>query len=145
MAAGYVLYGSATIMVLAFHGLEGVYSFTLDPSTGDYILTKNALKMKEYHSIYSVNQGNWSYFSEQTKNFINSCIIPESGPPFSLRYVGCMVGDIHRTLCTGGIFMYPCDVRLPDGKLRLLYEVMPMAYIVHKVCLYFYCIIHNIF
>ena len=127
------MYGSATVMVLASQGVEGVNGFTLDPSTGEYVLTQQSLLTKDFHKIYSVNQGNWKYFNEQTKNYINSCLMPESGSPFSLRYVGSMIGDVHRTLIYGGIFMYPGDSRAPKGKLRLLYEVMPMAFIMHKV------------
>jgi len=132
VASGYVMYGSATVMVLASQGVEGVNGFTLDPSTGEYVLTQQSLLTKDFHKIYSVNQGNWKYFNEQTKNYINSCLMPESGSPFSLRYVGSMIGDVHRTLIYGGIFMYPGDSRAPKGKLRLLYEVMPMAFIMHK-------------
>jgi len=132
IASGYVMYGSATVLVLASQGIEGVNGFTLDPSTGEFVLTQQNIQTKDFHKIYSVNQGNWKFFNDATKKYIESCQLPESGNPFSLRYIGSMIGDVHRTLLYGGIFMYPGDSRAPKGKLRLLYEVMPMAFIVHK-------------
>eukprot|EP00009_Paramoeba_aestuarina_P009106 CAMPEP_0201520930 /NCGR_PEP_ID=MMETSP0161_2-20130828/13398_1 /ASSEMBLY_ACC=CAM_ASM_000251 /TAXON_ID=180227 /ORGANISM="Neoparamoeba aestuarina, Strain SoJaBio B1-5/56/2" /LENGTH=340 /DNA_ID=CAMNT_0047919459 /DNA_START=39 /DNA_END=1061 /DNA_ORIENTATION=+ len=132
VASGYVMYGSATVLVMASQGIDGVNGFTLDPSTGEFVLTQQDIKTKDFHKIYSVNQGNWKYFNDPTKKYIESCLNPEEGNPFSLRYIGSMIGDVHRTLLYGGIFMYPGDSRAPRGKLRLLYEVMPMAFIVHK-------------
>ena len=133
IASGYVMYGSATVLVMATQGIEGVNGFTLDPSTGEFVLTQQNIETKDFHKIYSVNQGNWKFFNDATKKYIESCQHPESGSPFSLRYIGSMIGDVHRTMLYGGIFMYPGDSRAPKGKLRLLYEVMPMAFIVHKV------------
>tara|TARA_R110002050_G_scaffold23237_2_gene62758 strand:- start:2894 stop:3403 length:510 start_codon:yes stop_codon:yes gene_type:complete len=120
------MYGSATVMVLSTG--HGVNCFTLDPTTGEFVLTHRDMRTKEYHTIYSVNQGNWKYFSEGTRNYIAAC----QEVPFSLRYVGSMIGDVHRTLMYGGIFMYPADSRAKDGKLRLLYEVMPMSFIIEQ-------------
>jgi len=127
VAAGYVMYGSATVLVLASSAAQGVNGFTLDPSTGEFVLTQENIQTKEFGKTYSVNQGNWKYFSDGTKDYINSCL----EVPFSLRYVGSMIGDVHRTLLYGGIFMYPAYARAARGKLRLLYEVMPMAFIMH--------------
>lgn len=126
VAAGYIMYGSATVMVLSTG--RGVNGFTLDPSTGEFVLTHNDMRTKEFNKIYSVNQGNFKYFHEFTKRYIEDCM----DSPFSLRYVGSMIGDVHRTLMYGGIFMYPGDKRAPCGKLRLLYEVMPMAFILEQ-------------
>jgi fructose-1,6-bisphosphatase I len=132
VAAGYVMYGSATVLVLATAGIEGVNGFTLDPSTGEYVLTQAGIRTKDYGRTYSVNQGNWKYFADCTKRYVTSCMEPKSGGPFSLRYVGSMIGDVHRTILYGGIFMYPADERAERGKLRLLYEVMPMSFVMHK-------------
>jgi len=127
VAAGYVMYGSATVLVLATKDAKGVNGFTLDPSTGEFVLTQENIQTKDFGKTYSINQGNWKYFSQPTKDYVNSCL----DVPFSLRYVGSMIGDVHRTLLYGGIFMYPSDERAERGKLRLLYEVMPMAFIMH--------------
>ena len=138
IASGYVMYGSATVLVMASQGIDGVNGFTLDPSTGEFVLTQQNIQTKDFHKIYSVNQGNWKFFNDATKKYIESCQLPAEGSPFSLRYIGSMIGDVHRTLLYGGIFMYPGDSRAPKGKLRLLYEVMPMAFIVHKVFFFFF-------
>jgi len=132
VGAGYVMYGSATVLVLATASTDTVNGFTLDPSTGEFVLTQEEMKTQDFAKIYSVNQGNWKYFDNPTKQYIDSCINPKSGSPFSLRYVGSMIGDVHRTLIYGGIFMYPADERAARGKLRLLYEVMPMAFVMEK-------------
>jgi len=126
VAAGYIMYGSATVLVLSTG--KGVNGFTLDPSSGEFVLTHEDMRTKDYHKIYSVNQGNWKHFHEPTRKYINHVL----DVPFSLRYVGSMIGDVHRTLMYGGIFMYPADKRAANGKLRLLYEVMPMAFILEQ-------------
>lgn len=94
------MYGSATVLVLATTASQGVNGFTLDPSTGEFVLTQENIQTKDFGKTYSVNQGNWKFFSQETKNYINSCL----EVPFSLRYVGSMIGDVHRTLLYGKSF-----------------------------------------
>jgi fructose-1,6-bisphosphatase I len=127
VAAGYAMYGSSTQMVLTLG--DSVNIFTLDPSMGEFILTDANVRIPEKpKTIYSINEGNWSSFDDVTKQFITRC--KEAAPkPYSLRYVGSMVADVHRTLLYGGIFMYPATASAPSGKLRLLYECNPMAMI----------------
>jgi len=131
IAAGYTLYGTATMMV--FTTGQGVHGFTLDPSTGEFVLTHKDMKIKPRHNIYSVNEGNSLYWTEPTRKYVDSIKYPPApGKPYSLRYVGSMVADVHRTLIYGGIFMYPADKNSKDGKLRLLYEAAPMAKILEE-------------
>jgi fructose-1,6-bisphosphatase I len=129
VAAGYIIYGSSTIMVYATK--RGVNGFTLDPSIGEFCLSHPDIKIPEQGKIYSVNYGNYEYYSKQVQQYIDSCekITSTQGGPYSLRYVGSMVADIHRNLIKGGIFMYPGTTEKPKGKLRLLYECNPMAFI----------------
>jgi len=131
IAAGYTLYGTATSIV--FTTGQGVHGFTLDPSTGEFVLTHPDIKIKPKHNIYSINEGNSMYWYEPTKKYVDSIKYPAPpGKPYSLRYVGSMVADVHRTLIYGGIFMYPSDKNSKDGKLRLLYEAAPMAKILEE-------------
>lgn len=129
MAAGYVIYGSSTMLVYATR--LGVNGFTLEPSVGEFCLSHKDMKCPVDGKIYSVNQGNWSKYSEALKNYLNYCLEQdkETKRPYSLRYIGSMVADMHRTLIKGGIFMYPADQSNPNGKLRLLYECNPMSYL----------------
>jgi len=128
VAAGYAMYGSATLMVFTTgHEVNG---FTLDPTTGEFVLTHPKIKIKSKGAIYSINEGNTMYWDEPTRAYVDSLKFPKSGSkPYSARYVGSMVADVHRTLLYGGIFMYPGDKQSKDGKLRLLYEANPMAMI----------------
>lgn len=130
MAAGYVIYGSSTMMVYATK--LGVNGFTLEPSIGEFCLSHPDMKCPEKGKIYSLNQGNSSKFSEGLKSYLNYCMESnkEEGRPYSHRYIGSMVADMHRTLIKGGIFMYPADTSSPKGKLRLQYECNPMAFLV---------------
>jgi len=131
VAAGYTLYGTATALVITIG--SGVQGFTLDPSTGEFVLTHPNIKIKPKHTIYSVNEGNAMYWTEPTTKYVQSIKFPEPpGKPYSLRYVGSMVADVHRTLIYGGIFMYPSDKNSKNGKLRLLYEAGPMAKILEE-------------
>jgi len=130
VAAGYTLYGSATLLV--YTAGNGVHGFTLDPNTGDFVLTHPFMKVKPKHPIYSVNEGNAMYWDTPTTDYVKSLKFPQQGKPYSLRYVGSMVADVHRTLIYGGIFMYPGDKNSKDGKLRLLYEANPMAMLVEN-------------
>lgn len=132
--AGYILYGSSTMMVLSFG--RGVVGFTLDPSCGEFLLSHPSIKVPETGDIYSVNEGNYDYWSDEVKNYIrNIKSIENNNKPKTSRYVGSLVADIHRNLLKGGIFLYPEDTKstkYPDGKLRLLYEASPMAFIAEQ-------------
>lgn len=130
MAAGYVIYGSSTMMVYATK--LSVNGFTLEPSIGEFCLSHPDMKCPEKGKIYSINQGNTSKYSEGMKNFLEYCMESkkEEGRPYSHRYIGSMVADMHRTLIKGGIFMYPADKSNAKGKLRLQYECNPMAFLI---------------
>ncbi|KAF0992559.1 hypothetical protein HZS_7151 [Henneguya salminicola] len=129
IAAGYTLYGSATVMVIAIKW-SGVNGFTLDPSIGEFILTDPDMKIKEYGCIYSINEGNESISDKRIKDYINLLKYPKDGKGrYTSRYVGSLVSDIHRTLKSGGIFIYPANKEAPRGKLRLLYEASPIAFV----------------
>ncbi len=130
MAAGYVIYGSSTMMVYATQ--LGVNGFTLEPSIGEFCLSHPNLSIPKEGKIYSINQGNYNKLAQSTRDYLDYCMEQDkdSGRPYRHRYIGSMVADMHRTLIKGGIFMYPADSSSPNGKLRLLYECNPMAYIV---------------
>jgi len=129
MAAGYVIYGSSTMLVYATK--LGVNGFTLEPSIGEFCLSHPNLRCPEKGKIYSVNQGNSCKYDEGLRNYLEYCMEnnKEEGRPYSHRYIGSMVADMHRTLIKGGIFMYPADKSSPNGKLRLQYECNPMAFL----------------
>lgn len=130
MAAGYVIYGSSTMMVYATK--LGVNGFTLEPSIGEFCLSHPDIKCPEDGKIYSCNQGNWNKFDEGMKAYLSYCMEVDKATkrPYSLRYIGSMVADLHRTLLKGGIFIYPADKKNEKGKLRLMYECNPMAFLV---------------
>lgn len=129
MAAGYVIYGSSTMMVYATK--LSVNGFTLEPSIGEFCLSHPNMRCAEKGKIYSINQGNTNKYSDNLKAYLDYCmeINKEEGRPYSHRYIGSMVADMHRTLIKGGIFMYPADSSSPKGKLRLQYECNPMAFL----------------
>lgn len=126
IAAGYVLYGSSTMLV--YTAGNGVNGFTLDPSIGEFCLSHPDMQIPTQGNIYSVNQSAYHKFNTSTQQFIDECIDGNC----AFRYVGSMVADVHRTLIKGGIFMYPATVTAPNGKLRLLYECNPLAMIVEQ-------------
>eukprot|EP00455_Lapot_gusevi_P001907 TRINITY_DN1072_c0_g1_i1.p1 TRINITY_DN1072_c0_g1~~TRINITY_DN1072_c0_g1_i1.p1 ORF type:complete len:346 (+),score=108.06 TRINITY_DN1072_c0_g1_i1:67-1104(+) len=130
VCAGYAMYGAATMLVLTTG--QGVNGFTLDPTVGEFILTHPDMKIPRQGKIYSVNEGNSRSWDAAMSAYVHRCKNPESGSPKSLRYIGSMVADVHRTLLYGGIFMYPADTKSPQGKLRLLYEANPMAFILEQ-------------
>lgn len=132
VAAGYIIYGSSTILVYATK--RGVNGFTLDPSIGEFSLSHPDIKCPESGKMYSVNHGNFFQFSDDVKQYIDLCQKKDkaSGGPYTQRYTGSMVADVHRNLLKGGIFMYPGTFKKPGGKLRLLYECNPFAYIVES-------------
>lgn len=132
VAAGYVLYGSSTIMVYTT-GL-GVSAFTLDPSIGEFILSEDNFRMPQHGTIYSINEGSYNSWQAGLKKYIKYCQEEdaETGRPYTARYIGSMVADIHRTLIMGGIFIYPSSNRYPEGKLRLMYECNPLGFIIEQ-------------
>lgn len=124
VAAGYVIYGSSTMLVYSTG--QGVHGFTLDPSIGEFLLSHENIKIPEKGKTYSINEGNYEIWEDWTKKYIDSL---KQKREKSLRYVGTLVADAHRTMLKGGIFLYPGDKKNPKGKLRLLYECFPMAYL----------------
>jgi fructose-1,6-bisphosphatase I len=135
VAAGYFIYGSSTMMI--FTTGDGVHGFTLDPSVGEFLLSHPDLKIPKAGKIYSVNESNWNYWDKGTKDVVSYFKSEQTprGKPHTLRYIGSLVADFHRNLLDGGIFMYPMDYKKPDkpkGKLRLLCECAPMAFIVEQ-------------
>lgn len=135
VAAGYIMYGSSTILVYTTG--NGVHGFTLDPSVGEFLLSHPNLTVPERGKIYSVNEGYWNYWDKPTQDVVSWFKDPDGkrGWPYSLRYIGSLVADFHRTLIYGGLFMYPADSRdpaKPKGKLRLMYEAAPLAFIVEQ-------------
>ncbi|AMK11981.1 MAG: class 1 fructose-bisphosphatase [Pseudodesulfovibrio sp.] len=135
VAAGYVLYGSSTMLV--FTCGDGVHGFTLDPSVGEFLLSHPNIRIPEQGKIYSVNEGYERYWDRHTKKALAYFKSPKNAlrKPYSGRYIGSLVADFHRNLLYGGIFMYPADLRdpkKPTGKLRLTCECNPMAFIVEQ-------------
>lgn len=126
VAAGYVVYGSSTMLVYSTG--NGVNGFTLDPSSGIFLLSHPGLKIPERGNIYSVNDGHYPIWDKKFRKYIDS--LRKKG--YSSRYVGTMVADVHRTLIKGGIFAYPADEKNNGGKLRILYEASPLAYLVNQ-------------
>ncbi|MEE8160470.1 MAG: class 1 fructose-bisphosphatase [Acidobacteriota bacterium] len=134
VAAGYVVYGSSTMLVYTAGG--GVHGFTLDPSIGEFLLSHPNIKIPPRGSIYSINEGYHDQWDERTREYIQSLKNSRDGnKPYSLRYIGSLVADFHRNLLQGGIFLYPASYQDPDNprpKLRLLYEGNPLAFIVEQ-------------
>ena len=130
VAAGYIVYGSSTMLVYATR--RGVNGFTLDPSIGEWALSHPNIKCPDTGKLYSVNHGNFFQYDEGVKKYITACQKKDktNGGPYTQRYIGSMVSDVHRNLIKGGIFMYPGTTDRPEGKLRLLYECNPFAFIV---------------
>ncbi|WP_129715221.1 class 1 fructose-bisphosphatase [Pedobacter sp. SYP-B3415] len=132
VAAGYVIYGSSTMLVYTTG--KGVNGFTLDPSIGEFCLSHPEMKIPAHGTIYSINEGNYVHFPTGVKKYIKYCQVEdvESRRPYTSRYIGSMVADVHRNLIKGGIYIYPTTASSPNGKLRLLYECNPMAFIVEQ-------------
>jgi fructose-1,6-bisphosphatase I len=129
VAAGYIVYGSSTMLVYSTG--NGVNGFTLDPAIGEFCLSHPEIKTPEEGYIYSINEGNYNNFPIGIKRYIKYCQEEdeETGRPYTSRYIGSLVSDFHRNLLKGGIFMYPVNKSSPDGKLRLVYECNPVAFI----------------
>ncbi len=135
VAAGYFIYGSSTMMVYTTG--SGVHGFTLDPSVGEFLLSHPNITTPEQGKVYSVNESYWDYWDEPTQKCVQSFKSSNNrrGKPYSMRYIGSLVSDFHRNLLSGGVFMYPKDNRDPkksSGKLRLMCEANPLAYVVEQ-------------
>lgn len=129
VAAGYVVYGSST--VLAYTTGHGVHMFTLDPEIGAYVLHRENVRMPATGRIYSVNESNVRSFPSGIRRYLEWVKTDEAGP-YTSRYIGSFVADFHRTLLRGGVFLYPPTAKNPDGKLRLMYEANPMAFLAEQ-------------
>ncbi len=132
VASGYIIYGSSTMLVYTTG--KGVNGFSLDPSVGIFCLSHPDMRFPEISNIYSINEGNYIYFPEAVKQYIKYCQQDDesSGRPYTSRYIGSLVADFHRNLIKGGIFLYPGTKKMPDGKLRLLYECNPIAFLAEQ-------------
>lgn len=132
VGAGYILYGPSTMLVLSTG--QGVHGFTLDPGVGEFLLSHPDMKIPERGYIYSVNEGYSRYWDKAAREAVDYFHNAETddGKPYSARYVGALVADFHRTLLRGGIYMYPAEKRKPEGKLRLMCEASPLAYLVEQ-------------
>ncbi|KFC21267.1 class 1 fructose-bisphosphatase [Epilithonimonas lactis] len=130
VAAGYVVYGSSTMIVYTTG--NGVNGFTLDPSIGTYYLSHENIKFPTMGKIYSINEGNYAKFPQGVKDYIKYCQEEEGDRPYTSRYIGSLVSDFHRNMLKGGIYIYPQTSHSPNGKLRLLYEANPMAFLAEQ-------------
>ena len=130
VAAGYVIYGTSTMLVYTTG--FGVNGFTLNPAIGTFYLSHPNMKFPVDGSIYSVNEGNYSQFPQGVKDYIKYCQKEEGDRPYTSRYIGSLVSDIHRNIIKGGIYIYPTSSKSPKGKLRLLYECNPLAFIAEQ-------------
>ncbi|RFP66552.1 class 1 fructose-bisphosphatase [Hymenobacter lapidiphilus] len=126
VAAGYVIYGSSTMMVYTTG--NGVNGFTYEPSLGELFLSHPNIQIPATGKVYSVNEGTSEYFSEGMKNYVAYC----KEQSYSARYIGSLVADFHRNLLKGGVYIYPGTSKVPNGKLRLMYECNPLAFIVEQ-------------
>lgn len=128
IAAGYALYGSSDMFVYSCgHGVNG---FTLDPQVGSFLLSHPHIKIPQKGTIYSTNEANYPHWDKGLQEYVDNLKTQEN--PYKARYIASMVADVHRTLLKGGIFLYPADKKNPEGKLRLLYEVNPMSYVLQQ-------------
>lgn len=132
VAAGYVIYGSSTMMVYTTG--KGVNGFTLDPSIGEFCLSHPQMTTPSSGKTYSINEGNYVHFPDGVKKYLKYCQEEDKATkrPYSSRYIGSAVADVHRNLITGGIYIYPVTASSPNGKLRLIYECNPMAFLIEQ-------------
>jgi fructose-1,6-bisphosphatase I len=132
VAAGYVIYGSSTMLVYTTG--KGVNGFTLDPSIGEFCLSHPDMKISEDGVLYSINEGNYTHFPDGVKKYIKYCQEDDKSTnrPYSSRYIGSLVADFHRNMIKGGVYIYPSTGKSPKGKLRLLYEANPLAFIAEQ-------------
>lgn len=130
VAAGYIVYGTSTMLVYTTgHGVNG---FTLNPAIGTYYLSHPNMQFPETGNIYSINEGNYIHFPQGVKDYIKYCQSEEGDRPYTSRYIGSLVSDVHRNMIKGGIYIYPTSSKAKTGKLRLLYECNPMAFITEQ-------------
>ena len=132
VAAGYLLYGSSTMLVFTVG--QGVHGFTLEPSIGEYLLSHENIRILKKGKVYAANEGNYHRWPAGTRKYLDYVKEPDkaSGRPYSGRYSGCLVADVHRILLGGGSYLYPGEIDKPEGKLRLLYEANPLAMVVEQ-------------
>lgn len=130
VAAGYIVYGTSTMLVYTTG--DGVNGFTLNPAIGSFYLSHPNMQFPEDGNIYSVNEGNYIHFPQGVKNYIKYCQQEEEDRPYTSRYIGSLVSDFHRNMIKGGIYLYPQSSKNPNGKLRLLYECNPMAFLAEQ-------------
>lgn len=130
VAAGYVIYGTSTMLVYTTG--DGVNGFTLNPAIGTFYLSHPNMKYSEDGKIYSINEGNYIHFPQGVKNYLKYCQAEEGDRPYTSRYIGSLVSDFHRNMIKGGIYIYPTSSKAPKGKLRLLYECNPMAFLAEQ-------------
>jgi len=130
VAAGYVVYGTSTMLVYTTG--DGVNGFTLNPAIGSFYLSHPDMEFPEDGTIYSVNEGNYIHFPQGIKNYIKYCQLEEEDRPYTSRYIGSLVSDFHRNMIKGGIYLYPQSSKNPNGKLRLLYECNPIAFLAEQ-------------
>ncbi|MDG1384824.1 MAG: class 1 fructose-bisphosphatase [Flavobacteriaceae bacterium] len=130
VAAGYIIYGTSTMLVYTTG--DGVNGFTLNPAIGTFYLSHPQMQFPKYGTIYSVNEGNYIHFPQGIKNYIKYCQMEEGDRPYTSRYIGSLVSDFHRNMIKGGIYLYPTSSKNPNGKLRLLYECNPMAFLAEQ-------------
>jgi fructose-1,6-bisphosphatase I len=132
VAAGYVFYGSSTMLVFTVG--QGVCGFTLEPEAGEYLLSHKSIRIPIKGKLYAVNEGNYHKWTNGIKQYIDRLKVQDkaAGRPYSGRYSGCMVADVHRMLLGGGVYLYPGEIDKPEGKLRLLYEANPLAMVVEQ-------------
>jgi len=132
VAAGYIIYGSSTMLVYTTG--KGVNGFTLDPSIGEFCLSHPDMSIPKDGIIYSINEGYYTHFPDGVKKYIKYCQVEDKATnrPYTSRYTGSMVADLHRNMIKGGIFIYPCTASSIKGKLRLIYECNPMAFIIEQ-------------
>ncbi len=130
VAAGYVVYGTSTMLVYTTgHGVNG---FTLNPAIGTFYLSHPNMQFPKDGTIYSINEGNYVHFPQGVKDYLKYCQKEEGDRPYTSRYIGSLVSDFHRNMIKGGIYIYPTSTKAPKGKLRLLYEANPMAFLAEQ-------------
>jgi fructose-1,6-bisphosphatase I len=130
VAAGYIIYGTSTMIVFTTgHGVNG---FTLNPAIGTFYLSHPDMQFPVDGNIYSINEGNYVHFPQGVKDYLKYCQEEEGDRPYTSRYIGSLVSDFHRNMIKGGIYIYPTSTRSPKGKLRLLYECNPMAFLAEQ-------------
>ncbi|GAA3603580.1 class 1 fructose-bisphosphatase [Flavivirga amylovorans] len=130
VAAGYIIYGTSTMLVYSVG--QGVNGFTLNPAIGTFYLSHPDIKIPYKGSIYSVNEGYYSHFPDGVKKYIKYCQEEKDDRPYTSRYIGSLVSDFHRNMINGGIYLYPTSSKYPEGKLRLLYECNPIAFLAEQ-------------